>query len=109
MATSYTTIPTGMTAAELDEMFAEVMAKGEAAKIAVMHAAIPTFLSAQALEYYAAATAPPDPPPDPPSTQAIVNHGDAVRVVSELGGDVPGSPGAAAVTNSTIDFIQLNA
>ena len=40
-------------------------------------------------------------------SQVIINMGDSVRVVTMLGGDVPGSPGTAAVTSGNLDFIQL--
>ena len=42
-------------------------------------------------------------------TQVIVNSGDSVRVVTTLGGDMPGSPGTAAVSSGRLDFVQLAA
>jgi hypothetical protein len=45
--------------------------------------------------------------PDP--DVAEVRSGDSVRVVTPIGGDIPGSPGLAAVSNSQIDFVQITA
>jgi hypothetical protein len=49
-----------------------------------------------------------DPPgPELTPSQVILNMGDSVRVVTVMGGDVPGSPGTAAVTSGRLDFVQL--
>ena len=42
-------------------------------------------------------------------SQVILNSGDSVRVVMAIGGDVPGSPGTAAIVGGALSFVQLQA
>ena len=101
--TTYASIPAGMNAAELDELFAANMAKGEAEKQAVMNRAVPAFLQQCWGEYYGQLT----------GFQATVTNGqvltvnDASRSSQGVIGVGGGTIGVVTMVSTTA-FVQNN-
>ena len=103
MATDYTQpLPPGMTAEELDEKFAETKSIADKAWMDTMRSYTPVELQKYLPDYAEGAQ-----PPGGGEGGATVVAGQEVRVVSQMGGDVPGSPGTAAVVAGNLDFVQL--
>ncbi len=102
MATNYSEpLPPGMTAEDLDERFAATKDAANKAWLDTMRSYTPPELH-KYLDDYAEANAPSV------GGGAVVTNGMPVRVVTPLGGDVPGSPGSAAVIDDRLDFVQLS-
>lgn len=102
-------LPPGWTEEEIIHVFDEQKKYADQGWIDYMRSHTPMDLQPWLDDYIAAwlASTQPQPEPDDPNL-AKVRNGDSVRVVSQLGGDIPGSPGLAAVTNGTIDFVQVS-
>jgi hypothetical protein len=96
-------LPPGYTQDEVDKKFAQLNEQAEAHKVEWMQRQVPPELQAT-FEYMMSQ----QPPTELPADSVIVANNDSVRVVSELGSDVPGSPGKASVLNGNLDFVQIN-
>ena len=103
LATAYTTLPTGVSAAELDEQFEALLVRGKQAFSDFMRNHTLPGLQAQLTEFLATKA-----PPALGSNQVVLTNGDPVRVVLAIGGDAAGSPGAAAIIANHLDFVQLS-
>ncbi len=96
-------LPPGMTEDEADEKLSELNEQAEAHKVEWMQRQVPSDLQPY-FEWWMTQ----QPATELPDDSVIVAANDSVRVVLASGGDVPGSPGKAAVLNGHLDFVQLS-
>jgi hypothetical protein len=105
MAT-YTNIPTGIDAAELDELFGRIAAEGERVKTAAMAVRVQPYLTANWAQFLATYS-PPGYIPALTPTQAIVSNGGSVVVHNLADANQAGSPGTATVVASVLTKVNL--
>ncbi len=95
-----------------EELYAQLEPEARKAYIEYFSAHTPVELREEMTALVTAGLQPPDPGEggegvDP--SAATLHTGDSVRVVAASGGDIPGSPGTVAITNSQVDFVQIDA
>jgi hypothetical protein len=93
-----------MTQEEADKKLTQLNEQAEAHKVEWMSRQIPADLQPY-YQYWMEQ----QPSTELPADSVILANNDSVRVVSEMGGDVPGSPGRAAVLEGSLNFVQLGA
>jgi len=95
-------VPVGMSQAELNEMFAKLLADAELAKTQYLRTKCPPFLQDNLTDYLATQPVPPSGP-----TQVVISNGQSIVVHALNDSNVAGSPGTAVVAAGVLTKVML--